>query len=171
MRVLMFGRILVAFDGSAPARRATHVATEIAARFHSVLTIANVRPGGSVVRDPVLESLVPLSEEGKAFVSVVEEVRSRALAEGAAAVESVLLQGDVVETLLDWLSHHHQDLVVVGSRGLTRGRRLFLGSVSSGLVNRAPCPVLVVRATREHHVHPDLHPPAGASGPGTPRAM
>jgi nucleotide-binding universal stress UspA family protein len=147
----MFDRILVAFDGSGPARRAVHVATEIAARFHAVLTLAVVRPLGPSGGDAYLESLVPLSDEGKAFVSIVEEVRARALAHGAASVESALLQGDVVETLLRWIDHHPQDLLVVGSRGLSRGRRLLLGSVSSGLVSKAPCPVLVVRPAREHH--------------------
>jgi nucleotide-binding universal stress UspA family protein len=154
----MFGRVLVAFDGSAPARRAVQVAVEIAGRFHSVLTIAHVRPSGVAGADPLLESLVPLSEEGKAFGAVVEEVRAKALAQGAAVVESVLLQGDVVETLLDWLDRHHQDLTIVGSRGLTRGRRLLLGSVSSGLVNQAPCPILVVRGAREHRPHAEPHP-------------
>lgn len=154
----MFDRILVAFDGSAPARRAIHVATEIAARFHSVLTLTVVRASSATPTDAVLESLVPLSEEGKAFGSVVEEVRAKAVAHGAAAVESVLLHGDVVETLLRWMGEHPQDLVVVGSRGLTRGRRLLLGSVSSGLVNEATCPVLVVRATREHRPRPEPNP-------------
>jgi len=97
---------------------------------------------------------VPLSDEGRTFGSVVEDVRAKALAHGAAAVESVLLQGEVVETLLQWMETHPQDLLVVGSRGLTRGRRLLLGSVSSGLVNQAPCPVLVVRGTRDHRARP-----------------
>jgi nucleotide-binding universal stress UspA family protein len=151
----MFARIMVAFDGSAPARLAAHAATEIAARFRSVLTIAYVTP--SATTDPVLESLVPLPDGGKAFASVVEEVREKALAQGAASVESVLLKGEVLETLLAWLAHHHQDLVVVGSRGLTRGRRLLLGSTSSGLVNQAPCPVLVVRGVRDHRPRAEPH--------------
>jgi nucleotide-binding universal stress UspA family protein len=146
----MFDRILVAFDGSSQARRAVHVATEVAARFHATLTLAVVRPPGPSGGDLYLESLVPLSDEGKALVSIVEEVRERAVAHGAAGVESVLLHGEVVETLLRWLDHHPQDLLVVGSRGLSRGRRLLLGSVSSGLVGKAPCPVLVVRPPREH---------------------
>lgn len=153
----MFNRILVGFDGSAPARHAVHAATEIAARFHAALTIAYVRPASSVPRDALLESLVPLADEGKAFGAVVEEVRAKAVAQGAVAVESVMLEGDVVETLLAWIDHHHQDLVIVGSRGLSRGRRLLLGSVSSGLVNRAPCPVLVVRAVRDHHARAEAH--------------
>jgi nucleotide-binding universal stress UspA family protein len=37
------------------------------------------------------------------------------------------------------------DLVVVGSRGLNPIQRLLLGSVSSKVVHRAECDVLVVR--------------------------
>jgi nucleotide-binding universal stress UspA family protein len=146
----MFDRILVAFDGSSQARRAITVATEIAARFHATLTLAVVRPPGPASADAYLESLVPFSDEGKALVSIVEEVREKALARGAVAVDLVQLRGEVVETLLAWLERHPQDLLVVGSRGLSRGRRLLLGSVSSGLVSEAPCPVLVVRPAREH---------------------
>lgn len=153
----MFDRILVATDGSTPARRAVNVATEIATRFHATLTIVVVRPAGPAGGDSYLESLVPFSDEGKALVSVVEEVRAKALAHGAAAVESVVLRGEVVETIVRWIDHHPQDLLVVGSRGLSRGRRLLLGSVSSGLVSEAPCPVLVVRPAREHR-RADLPP-------------
>lgn len=39
------------------------------------------------------------------------------------------------------------DLVVVGSRGLGLVKRLAVGSVSEGVVNRAPCPVLVTRGS------------------------
>jgi nucleotide-binding universal stress UspA family protein len=38
------------------------------------------------------------------------------------------------------------DVVVVGSRGRGAIRRALLGSVSTYVVNNAPCPVLVVRA-------------------------
>jgi nucleotide-binding universal stress UspA family protein len=150
----MFERILVAFDGSQPSRKAIHVAVELAERFGASLTLAMVRPPGSEPRDVVLESLVPLPGEGKAFSAVVDEVRATAMARGAKAVDSVVLHGDVIDTLLGWIHEHHPDLVVVGSRELSRGQRLILGSVSGGLIQRAPCPVLVVRGTRRASVHP-----------------
>jgi nucleotide-binding universal stress UspA family protein len=37
------------------------------------------------------------------------------------------------------------DLIIVGSRGLNPIQRMLLGSVSSKVVHRAPCDVLVVR--------------------------
>lgn len=38
------------------------------------------------------------------------------------------------------------DLIVIGSHGYRQWERLLLGSVSSSVVNHAPCSVLVVRA-------------------------
>jgi len=146
----MFERILVGFDGSAHARRAVQVASEIAGRFQSTLTIAIVRPSVRRESDSRLEALVPISADGRTLVTMLDEMREIALARGARLVEPVTLHGEVLDSLLDYLNRNPQDLVVVGSRGLTPGRRLLLGSVSSGLVNSAHCPVLVVR----HGPHP-----------------
>jgi len=141
----MFERILVGFDGSAHARRAVQVASEIAGRFQSTLTIAIVRPSAQRDSDARLEALVPISADGRTLATMLDEMRELALARGARVVEPVTLHGEVLDSLLDYLGRNPQDLVVVGSRGLTPGRRLLLGSVSSGLVNAAHCPVLVVR--------------------------
>jgi len=152
----MFERILAGFDGSVHSRRAVQVAAEIAGRFHSSLTIAVVRPtlqGETVAR---LEALVPISEDGRTLVSLLDEVREQALTRGARVVELVTLHGEVLDSLLSFLQRSPHDLLVVGSRGLTPGRRFLLGSVSSGLVNSARCPVLVVR--------PGPPPPAPAEG-------
>lgn len=142
----MFDRILVGFDGSAHSRRAIQVASEIAGRFQSTLTIATVRPPVRNESETRLEALVPISADGRTLATLLDEMRALALARGARVVEPVTLRGEVLDSLLEYLSRNPQDLVVVGSRGLTPGRRLLLGSVSAGLVNSAHCPVLVVRA-------------------------
>ena len=143
---MTLARILVAFDGTPHARRASALAFEIAERFHSHLTIVVVQAAGSEHTDPQLESLVPVSEDGRALASLVEEMRDRGRAKGLPAVDVVYLRGEVEEVLLAYLQKHPQDLAVVGSRGLSRARRVLLGSVSASLVNAAPCPVLVVRS-------------------------
>lgn len=158
----MFERILVGFDGSMHARRAVQVAAEIAGHFHSSLTIVAVRPaahGEAVAR---LEALVPVSEDGRTMATLLEEEREQALARGARTAETVTLHGEVLESLLAYLERNPHDLVVVGSRGLTPGRRLLLGSVSSGLVDSAHCPVLVVR--------PGPPPTSKSSATSSPRS-
>ena len=42
-------------------------------------------------------------------------------------------------------SEYDAQLIVVGSHGWGAARRFLSGSVSTGLVHSAPCPVLVVR--------------------------
>jgi len=149
----MYGKVLVGFDGSHHSHRALQAAIEIAERFHSALTVAIVLPDAPGSSDPVLQSLVPFGEDGRTLAGILDEAREKALAHGAASVRTVHLHGDVADALLGFLEHDHQDLVIVGSRGLTPGRRLLMGSVSSSLVNEAPCPVLVVRPPRAHRGH------------------
>lgn len=142
----MFERVFVAFDGSAESRRACEVAIEIAARFHSALTIGTVHPPTREATDGHLESLVPFDSSGKSLSVIIDEFRKTAMARGVPSLEPVFLQGDdVVPTLLEHLRNTPCDLAITGSRGLSRSQRLFLGSVSAGLVGDAPCPVLVVK--------------------------
>ena len=46
-------------------------------------------------------------------------------------------------------AEHDAQLIVVGSHGWGAARRLLSGSVSTGLVHSAPCPVLVVRGSQQ----------------------
>jgi nucleotide-binding universal stress UspA family protein len=147
----VLGKVLVCFDGSLHARRACHLALEIAGRFHSELTIATVFPQVRGKSEPLLQSLVPITEDGKTLARMIDESQQKAATLGVPKVHVVALEGDVVDALTVYLERHPQDLVVVGSRGLSRGRRLLLGSVSMELVQRLPAPVLVVRPTKERY--------------------
>jgi nucleotide-binding universal stress UspA family protein len=149
----MFGKLLVGFDGSHHSQRALQAAVEIAERFHSNVTVAIVRPEGSDEVDPLLASLVPFGDDSRTVAGMIDEARERALAHGVPSFRTVDLHGSVADALLSFLEEEHQDLVIVGSRGLTPGRRILMGSVSSSLVNDAPCPVLVVRPPRAHRGH------------------
>jgi nucleotide-binding universal stress UspA family protein len=59
-------------------------------------------------------------------------------------VESILIQGEAVEVILDEASKLKADLIVVGSHGHGAVYHLMVGSVSEGVLHRSTCPVLVV---------------------------
>jgi nucleotide-binding universal stress UspA family protein len=74
--------------------------------------------------------------------SAVEELRAAGL-----AVSSVIKEGHPQRVLLEEIEQWGADSIFVGSRGLGRVKRSLLGSVSTAVAVRAPCPVEVVRAT------------------------
>jgi nucleotide-binding universal stress UspA family protein len=147
-RDAMFDRLLVAFDGTAESRRAFKTALELAVRFQSRITIAIVRSSTADPGGAELENLVPIDPEGKSLAALLDDLKAEARTRGVMTLEPVFLRGETVSSLVEYLSRNPQDLAVVGSRGLSRGRRILLGSVSTGLATDAPCPVLVVRPTR-----------------------
>ncbi len=143
----MFRRIVVCLDGQSFGERAGEVAIETAARFGSGLTFVTVLP--KVVGDAEApeneDESVPTTSDGRSLQEVLEEAQGRAQEHGVPTTERVFLRGSPAEAILQYLADETPDLVVVGTRGLSRGSRLLLGSVSSRLVTDAPCPVLVVR--------------------------
>ena len=58
---------------------------------------------------------------------------------------SVLLRGDAATEIIEYAKDHQINLLVSGSRGLSRVRGWLLGSVSRKLVHYAGCSVLVVK--------------------------
>jgi nucleotide-binding universal stress UspA family protein len=147
--VPMLKRILVAIDGSQPSLKAMAVAVGLAKRFGAKLhavTVAHLpdyylahhagaAPG-------VYASLREAAEEFA--VRALEAAKDEARKEGM-SVETYMEFGPVKDTLLDYVSKLKPDLLVVGNRGLSGLKRVWLGSVSESMVRHAECPVLVVK--------------------------
>jgi nucleotide-binding universal stress UspA family protein len=65
-------------------------------------------------------------------------------------VEATVADAPPVEAVVARARRLRAGAIVLGSRGLGALGRLVLGSVSRGVVRRAPCPVLVVRRRPRH---------------------
>lgn len=59
--------------------------------------------------------------------------------------KTILLEGNPAEVIVDVIKENDADLVVMGSRGLSGIKELFLGSVSHHVVQKAPCPIFIVK--------------------------
>ena len=144
-------RVIVAYDGSAAATDAVALVDAIAWPTDSVIRVVNVfEPimtpisgswdGGASLASEFDESMSAYAKD--AMHEVLERLRS-----SERSVESKALHGRPADAIIDDARDFRADLVVVGSRGHGTIASLLLGSVSSEVVDHAPCPVLVARTT------------------------
>lgn len=137
----MFRTILVGVDGSPQSTAALETAIDLAERYQAKLGIIHAFPPVSdLLGNPFYEQL--LAARMSNGEQILEAARS--LIGDRAAVETQLLEGPPADAIMRVAETEHYDLIVVGSRGQGQLRGLLLGSVSSAVAQRAPCPVLVV---------------------------
>jgi nucleotide-binding universal stress UspA family protein len=135
------GRLGVAYVDTPDGRAALAEAAEFARRTGAALRLFTVVAGA----DASLPFLVGDDAE-RAFLDTARETYEQSLARAAAWVPDVetdwrIEVGDVVETLAELTD---VDVLFCGSRGYGPARRVLLGGVSTKLVRRARCPVIVV---------------------------
>jgi nucleotide-binding universal stress UspA family protein len=142
-------KIVAAFDGSKDSAKAVEVATELATRFKAELLVVHVYSSPLVVytgAGGIAPDIADLEDAAKdAGRKVLEGGVSMAKDLGVTARGDLLEAGSIVQALVEYAANEKADLIVVGTRGMTGFKKLLLGSVSSGLVSHAACPVLVVR--------------------------
>ena len=63
-------------------------------------------------------------------------------------MESVVREGYAATAIVDEATERGADLIVIGTHGLSGLKHMLLGSVAERVVQKAPCPVLTVKATR-----------------------
>ena len=136
--------IAVAFLDTPEAHEALDFAAALAQRSGARLRLLSVLPSRAEVFAPVVGR-----DAEAAFASRAREVFQAALDHaltglgGRVEATGELLEGDVVDALAT-LDRRDADLLVCGSRGYGPIRRVLLGGVSSRLLRRAACPLLVV---------------------------
>ena len=150
-------RVLVPTDGSENAERAVQFSAQVADRRQQaevtvVFVHLLVSPSASVgALTPAPEQhLHDLSDEER---TRAQEIVDRSVADVRNLVTSpdVTVSGRVVvdsrvdEGILRVADEINADIIVVGTRGLSPLRGAIMGSVSHSLIEKAHCPVLVVK--------------------------
>ena len=141
-------RLLIGFDGSVDAEAAVAAVAE------------RMWPSGSAARlltamDGRLSTAVPVTrragargrDEAPWMRRMMDDPTGR-LREAGLAVSSVVKMGDPRTLLVEEAKQWGADGLFVGARGLRGVKRFLLGSVSTAVAMRAPCPVEVVRPAR-----------------------
>lgn len=134
----------VGYDGSPESHAAALLARDLAvaagARLRVISVLQPPGPGGSkLTYDPYwAENAEAIRQEG-------QQQLDELLAELGDIATGEVVVGDPANELS--YAGNELDLLVTGARGYGPVRRVMLGSTSSKLVHRAPCPVLVLPRT------------------------
>ena len=151
-------RILLVVDGSPNSQAAAKCMARFPFPDQAELRVMHVLPPQYPVAVVDVTYGVPIMQPSK----VDEEVaRKRAADEDAGhrllsnmekiltpslpGVKTILKNGDAATEIIEYVKQNQIDLIVAGSRGLSRMRSWLLGSVSRKLVHYSDCSVLIVR--------------------------
>ena len=154
-------KILVAIDGSEEAALAARTAAAMAHKTGSELHVVHARlmlpwAGHHYDTEGTTTGTVDKERARETVMRWLDAQVERIEAEGVKVAQAHLRLGrpdehiiTVAEEIVSLAEEIGAGLIVIGSRGLGKLRRVLLGSVSDSVVRHAHCPVLVVRKVEQ----------------------
>jgi nucleotide-binding universal stress UspA family protein len=146
-------KMMVGIDGSEQSINAADYAVAIAKRYDAEMIAVNALTSdiGYAYSSPGVESppltireIILLAEdEVKKWFNDIKETADKSGIRFRS--EIIMAKRSAVSTMLDYAEEQKIDLIVVGTRGRSGIKKMLIGSVASGLVTYAACPVLVVK--------------------------
>ncbi len=132
--------IILAYDGSDPAKRALERTAELAnGAAVTVVSAVHVLPASGRGTAAIDEDEV--AERKQELTDAAEYLRGKGIEPQTVEPHGI----DVGDAIVEEARGAAADLIVVGSSGKNLAKRIVLGSVSSKVVHGSPCDVLVVR--------------------------
>lgn len=160
----MIHHVLVPTDGSENAERAVRFSAQVADRrqqaevtvvyvhlrvpMHVPLSMSVLTPEVSLEQAQVLaeESRPDELAQAQAIVDrAVAEIRGLVTSPDVTVSGRVVVAHRVDDGILQIAEETKADIIVVGTRGLSPLRSAIMGSVSHSLIEKASCPVLIVK--------------------------
>ncbi len=154
MKEIRFKKILAAIDGSSLSMKAAEFAIDVAQRYGSKLTILHVSYSQSgfaytsemsgLITPSTLSDLSNKAkrEAEKWFDEIIQKSKDRNIEVKTDAVFTAI---SVVEAIISYSEKENIDLIVIGSKGHSGLKKLIVGSVASGIVTYAHCPVMIIK--------------------------
>lgn len=136
-------KILVPLDGSKFSMEGLHEAILFAKQFDAKITGLCVIPLTPPVTMPGLQTPFKsyMTDGAAKFMAEATKIASR----NGVNFQGKLIYGEASTEITKFANDKKFDLVVIGSRGRSELKELFLGSISNAVVHRSQVPVLVIK--------------------------
>ncbi len=142
----LFQTILVPIDGSPPSEAGVALATALAKQYAGRLVFVNVVDVAALMTNAdyaAIDTGAIVDEVEHAGHDLADRAAAEAQTQGIDASGRVL-EGPVVDGLVDAVRDSGATLMVIGSHGRGGIARAFLGSITEDVLRHATVPVLVV---------------------------
>lgn len=140
----MYDKLLVPIDGSEHSAETVRQATELASKLGAEITLFHVAPNLPTAVEGTKHAELFLNEVLRNGETILKEEKKK-LAGYGLKVSLDMVVGHPAEEICAKAKEGNYDLIVIGSKGLSRNRGFVMGSVSKRVVRHAHCPVLIVR--------------------------
>ena len=129
--------ILVPLDGSKNSQRGLETAIHLAKEHEASLTVIYVMH--HLQKKTYLKQ--KLEEVPPSFVLQAKRLASK----NSVPFHSRILAGDPGHAIIEYVHTRDIDLIVMGARGLSAFKKIFLGSVSSYVLNKSKIAVMIIK--------------------------
>jgi nucleotide-binding universal stress UspA family protein len=136
--------VLVPYDDSPYSNRAFIHALDLAKKYGAELSIISIMYSTPLPTHIQHQTTVD-DEKKKVMEKSYNQLRKIAKEFGVTIKTEMLMETEIVENILSYVSSHRVNLIVMGTRGRSDARRLMLGSVAMNTSQKAPCPVMLVK--------------------------
>ncbi len=142
MAKLVIKKILVPLDGSKNSFRGLDQAIYIARQCQATITGLYITP----ISKPQTNQQISYIEKYllKNASKFMAQAKKRAAQNGILLMDKVLY-GDEGPQIVKFAKDKKYDLIVIGSRGMSSAKELFLGSTSNHVLHKSLIPVLIVK--------------------------
>jgi nucleotide-binding universal stress UspA family protein len=141
---MLCSKILVAYDGSEPAKRALEKAVELAKEDNSIeIDVLHVVDSEPVLTDFSSQSFIKERLKEMTHGRLVLANAEKSLCSLINPCTTYLVEDSPEKAILNEVKRHNYDLIVMGSRGLSGIKEL--GSISHYVCQHSTIPVLIVK--------------------------
>ena len=135
-------KILVPLDGSKKSFEALDHAIYLARQCGATITGICVTPLYTLSLGKLLTTLKNESlKEIQRFMAQAKRI----CAQHGIVFQQKIVYGNMVSEITDYASYRKFDLIVMSSRGISKAKEIFLGSVANYVIHNSKVPVLLIK--------------------------
>jgi len=134
-------KILVALDGSENSKRALEIAIYLARQNNTKLTgihvICNIPKEFQKMKYPEKPLLIEADK--------IMNYAQKHSAQNGILFEKKISFGDVGSEIVQFANNLNYDIIIIGARGRSALKEIFLGSVSNYVLHKSKIPVMIIK--------------------------